>query len=189
MVTGLGLSSEKIDIYIDNCMIYWRKDAKLLECKFSKKPRYRPEERGRNRVPYQRMWYLPISDRLKRLYQSEKTAAAMRWHDEHTQKEGEINHPSDAKAWKHLNSVHKYFASNLRNVYLGLCTDGFSPFGMSRRLYSLWPVILTPYNLPPEMCMEREFLFMSILIHWPKHPKRSLDVFLQPLIEELKELW
>ena len=106
-----------------------------------------------------------------------------------TQKEGEINHPSDAKAWKHLNSVYPDFASNPRNVYLGLCTDGFSPFGMSGRQYSLWPVFLTPYNLPPEMCMEKELLFMSILIPGPKHPKRSLDVFLQPLIEELKELW
>ena len=37
--------------------------------------------------------------------------------------------------------------------------------------------------------MEREFLFMSILIHGSKHPKRSLDVILQTSIEELKELW
>ncbi|KAL0683331.1 hypothetical protein Bca4012_050179 [Brassica carinata] len=52
---------------------------------------------------------------------------------------------------------------------------------MSGRQYSLWPVILTPYNLPPDMCMEQEFLFLTILIPGPKHPKRSLDVFLQPL--------
>ena len=37
--------------------------------------------------------------------------------------------------------------------------------------------------------MEREFLFMSILILGPKHLNWSLDVFLQPLIEELNELW
>ncbi|XP_048617051.1 uncharacterized protein LOC106405520 [Brassica napus] len=100
-----------------------------------------------------------------------------------------INHPSDAKAWKHLNSVYPDLASNPRNFYLGLCTDGFSPFGMSGRQYSLWPVFLTPYNLPPEMCMGKELLFTSILIPGPKHLKRSLDVFLHPLIEELKELW
>ncbi|CAA7013526.1 unnamed protein product [Microthlaspi erraticum] len=55
--------------------------------------------------------------------------------------------------------------------------------------YSLWPVILTPYNLPPEMCMKQEFMFLTILVPGPKHPKRSLDIFLQPLIEELKDLW
>ncbi|KAL1223467.1 hypothetical protein V5N11_003525 [Cardamine amara subsp. amara] len=135
------------------------------------------------------MWYLPITEKLKRLYQSERTAAAMRWHGEHLQTDGEICHPSDAKAWKHFKTVHSAFARNIRNVYLGLCTDGFSPFGISGRQYSLWPVIVTPYNLPPGMCMEKEFLFLSILVPGPKHPKKSLDVFLQPLIHELKELW
>ena len=101
LVTSLGLPSEKIDVCIDNCIIYWRKSSGLLECKFCKKPRYKPERRGRNRIPYELMWYLPITDRLNRLYQSQKTAAAMRWHAEYTQKEGEMNHPSDAKALKH----------------------------------------------------------------------------------------
>ena len=60
---------------------------------------------------------------------------------------------------------------------------------MSGRQYSLWPVIVTPYNLPPFMCMQREFLSLSILVSSPKHPKRSLDVILQPLIYELHQLW
>ncbi|XP_020886399.1 uncharacterized protein LOC110229805 [Arabidopsis lyrata subsp. lyrata] len=55
--------------------------------------------------------------------------------------------------------------------------------------YSLWPVILTPYNLPPDMCMNSEYLFLTILNSGPNHPRASHDVFLQPLIEELKELW
>ena len=188
LVAGLGLPSEMIDVCIDNRMIYWKDDEKLTECRFCQKPRYQ-ETTGRNPVPYKRMWYLPITDRLKRLYHSERTAASMRWHAQHSVKDGEITHPSDAKAWKHFQTVYSDFASEFRNVYLGLCTDGFSPFGMSGRQYSLCPVILTPYNLPPEMCMQREFLFLSILVPGPKHPKRALDVFLQPLIHELKMLW
>ncbi|CAA7034269.1 unnamed protein product [Microthlaspi erraticum] len=39
------------------------------------------------------------------------------------------------------------------------------------------------------MCMKTEFLFLTILNSGPKHPRASLDVFLRPLIEELKELW
>ena len=112
----------------------------------------------------------------------------MRWHAEHST-DGEIRHPSDAKAWKHFQSKYPDFAYERRNVYLGLCTDGFSPFGKSGRQYSLWPVILTPYNLPPNLCLRREFLFLSILVPGPEHPKRSLDVFLQPLIYELQQLW
>ena len=30
---------------------------------------------------------------------------------------------------------------------------------------------------------------MSLLIPWPRSPGREIDVYLQPLIEELKELW
>jgi len=100
-----------------------------------------------------------------------------------------MTHPSDARVWRHFNKVHPEFASNSQNMYLGLCTDGFSPFGMSGRQYSLWPIFLTPYNLPPEMCMQRELLFLTILIPGSNHPKKSLDIFLQPLIKELKDLW
>ena len=97
-------------------------------------------------------------------------------------------HPSDAAEWKHFQDIHSQFAEEPRNVYLGLCTDGFNPFGMSRN-HSLWPVILTPYNLPPDMCMNTEYLFLTILNSGPNHPRASLDIFLKPLIEELKELW
>ena len=113
----------------------------------------------------------------------------MRWHAEHTSNPGEMCHPSDGEAWKHFNKVFPTFATKPRNVYLGLCTDGFSPFGMSGHNYSLWPVIMTPYNVSPEMCMKQELMFLTILVPGPNHPKRSLDIFLQPLIEELKDLW
>ncbi|XP_013594978.1 PREDICTED: uncharacterized protein LOC106303189 [Brassica oleracea var. oleracea] len=48
---------------------------------------------------------------------------------------------------------------------------------------------MTPYNLPPEMCMKQEYMFLTVLVPGPNHPKRSLDIFLQPLIDELKDLW
>ncbi|XP_024014993.1 uncharacterized protein LOC112088874 [Eutrema salsugineum] len=187
LVSGLGLPYQMIDVCIDNCMIYWNSDANYLAYRFCGKPRYQ-NTGGRVRVPFKRMWYLPLTDRLKRLYQSKRTARSMRWHHEHS-KEGEISHPSDAEAWQHFQTVYPSFASESRNVYLGLCTDGFNPFGKHGRQYSLWPVIVTPYNLPPSLCMKREFLFLTVLVPGPEHPKRSLDVFLQPLIHELQYLW
>ena len=58
-------------------------------------------------------------------------------HAKYVQTDGEVTHPSDAKAWKHVNTVHR----NICNVYLGLCIDGISPFGMSGPQYSVWPII------------------------------------------------
>ena len=95
---SLGLPSEMIDVCIDNCMSYWKDDEKLEECRFCKKPLFKRQGRGRNMVLCQRMWYLPITDMLKRLYTSERSAAAMRWHAEHVQRDGEIAHPLDARA-------------------------------------------------------------------------------------------
>ena len=50
-------------------------------------------------------------------------------------------------------------------------------------------MIVTPYNLPPWMCMKDEYMFLSIIVLGPKNPKGKLDVFLQHLIMELKTLW
>ncbi|KAA0042917.1 putative transposase [Cucumis melo var. makuwa] len=66
---------------------------------------------------------------------------------------------------------------------------GFNSFGQMSTSYSMWPVVLLPYNLPPWKCMKEINFFMSLLIPGPKSPGREIDVYLQPLIEELKELW
>ncbi|XP_026452087.1 uncharacterized protein LOC113352488 [Papaver somniferum] len=39
------------------------------------------------------------------------------------------------------------------------------------------------------MCMKREFCMLCLLISGPREPGKDIDVYLQPLIEELKELW
>ena len=62
-----------------------------------------------------------------------------------------------------------------------------NPFGMSNN-HSLWPVMLTPYNIPRSKCMNTEYLFLTILNSRPNQPLASLDIFLKPLIAELKEL-
>ncbi|XP_042964558.1 uncharacterized protein LOC122298763 [Carya illinoinensis] len=57
------------------------------------------------------------------------------------------------------------------------------------RPYSIWPVLLVPYNLPPWACMKDPYTMLSLLIPGPKSPGNDIDVFLCPLLDELKELW
>ena len=52
--------------------------------------------------------------------------------------------------------------------------------------YSMWPVVLIPYNFSPWKCMKESKFFMSLLIPGPKSPGKEISVYLQPLIEELK---
>lgn len=113
----------------------------------------------------------------------------MCWHATGRPNDGHLRHPADSRAWKHLDSKFPSFGLEMRNVRLGLATDGFNPFGHMSTSHSTWPVLLTVYNLPPWLCMKRQFIFMSLLIPGPQGPGNDIDVFLEPLIDELRELW
>ncbi|XP_027187904.2 uncharacterized protein [Cicer arietinum] len=192
LVAGLGLSKIKIDCCIDGCMLYYKDDINLKECKFCNGPRYKANnvhKRHSKDVPRKRLHYLPLTPRLQRLYASPRSAEHMRWHFENRREEGVLCHPSDGEAWKHFDQVYPGFASEPRNVRLGLCADGFTPFSQSATPYSCWPVIVTPYNLPPELCMMTPYMFLSLIIPGPHSPKGKIDVYLQPLIDELQQLW
>ena len=103
---------------------------------------------------------------------------------------GMMQHPVDGEAWQKFDSgKYSEFANEPRNVRLGLAADGFNPFGNLSQTYSMWPVILTTYNLPPWLCMKETTLMLTLLIPGPKSPAKDIDVYLKPLIDDLKELW
>ena len=135
------------------------------------------------------MYYFPLKDRLLSLYSSKGIANEMRWHAKHVVEDDVMQHPSDSIAWKHFNDVHLDFSIEVGNVKLGLCIDGFQPFGQSRQQYSCWPIVVTMYNLPPWLCMKDTSMFLIILVPGPRNLKDKLDVYLQPLIHELNLLW
>lgn len=53
----------------------------------------------------------------------------------------------------------------------------------------MWFWLLEPYNLPPWKMMKCSFMIMSLLIDDPKAPRKDRDVYLRPLISELKDFW
>ena len=74
----------------------------------------------------------------------------------------------------------------LDSVYVHMI---FNLFGGRSTPYSCWLVFVTPYNLPPSLCMKRQNLFLSLLIPDPTSLGQNLDVYLRSLIDELKILW
>ena len=55
--------------------------------------------------------------------------------------------------------------------------------------YSMWPVFVVPYNMPPWVCMEESNFMMALLILGSNSPSKDFDVFMEPLVEELMDLW
>ncbi|WVZ20245.1 hypothetical protein V8G54_007567 [Vigna mungo] len=164
-LSKLGLQSQRIDCCVDGCMLFYdneygKNDGALLECKFCGKARYQPRN----------------------------TRASTKKQNRSTN--GVLRHLCDGEAWKHFDRVYPDFSIEPRNVRLGLCSDGFNPYVQASNIpYSCWPVIVTPYNLPPEICMSEPYMFLTCLIPGPFNPKVAIDVYLEPLIDELKKLW
>jgi hypothetical protein len=141
-------------------------------------------------IAYKQLCYMSLTPRLKQLFISKNTAMHMRWH-----KEGECEnnnvmvHPSDGEVCKALDNFDPDFARDAKNVRIGLATDGFTPFTESVTSYSCWLVFTVPYNLPLTLCMKYEHMFLCLIIPGLDNPRPQLNVMMQPLIEELKQLW
>ncbi|XP_058006773.1 uncharacterized protein LOC110657485 [Hevea brasiliensis] len=137
VIQDLGLSYKKIDACVNNCMLYWKEDERLDFCKICGYSRWKTDK-----------------------YNGEdKTASLMRWHKDKRVDDGVMRHPADSMAWISFDKLHPNFASDSRNVRLGLASDGFQPFANLKMPYS------------------------------PEGPGDAIDIYLQPLVEELRELW
>lgn len=201
-IGGLGLDYQKMHACVNDCILFRKEYANLDVCPTCGesrwiKPRHNtggldiPEQskRQRGKLPVKVLRYFPLTSRLQRLFMSPKTASSMTWHHTRRLKDGILRHPADTDAWKKLDSVLPAFGEDPRNVRLGLATDGFDPYSDKSHPYSMWPVVLIPYNVPPEVCLKDTNYVLSMLIPGPKAPVNDIDVYLQPLIEELNELW
>ncbi|WVZ75536.1 hypothetical protein U9M48_023579 [Paspalum notatum var. saurae] len=193
----LGLRYQKIDACHNDCMLYWKDDINAESCKVCKRSRWKKNKHSGEdilsakgkKIAEKTMRYFPIKKRLQRLYVCRKTASSCTWHKHARVDDGVMRHPADSKAWKHFDEIHPLFASEPRNVRLCLAGDGFQPFTTMRTSYSIWPIFLVPLNLPPWMCSKQQNVFLSMVISGPEGPGDAIDIYLQPLIEELLELW
>ena len=120
-------------------------------------------------VPHKVLCYFLLTPCLKRLYGCRHTAKEMRWHYiDRPNEEGVLHHPANGKAWKDFDCNFLAFANEPRNVKFGLAANSFNPFGNMSLSYSMWPVVLTAYNLPPWLCMKDSYFMLTLLIWVPK---------------------
>ncbi|CAJ2651882.1 unnamed protein product [Trifolium pratense] len=139
--------------------------------------------------PAKVVWYLPIIPRFKRLFANANDAKNLRWHVEERKCDGQIRHVADSLQWKKIDSFFPNFGKESRNLRLGLATDGMNPFGNQSTNHSSWPVLLMIYNLSHWLCMKRKYIMLSMMISGPRQPGNYIDVYLSPLIDDLRVLW
>nr|GEZ50530.1 hypothetical protein [Tanacetum cinerariifolium] len=155
---GLEEEDEMVAVLIEEVMSSGGlcDDNKDLDfCPLCNTSRWKDSNTTGKKVPKKVLRYFPIIPRLQCLYKSSHTAKEMIWHAIGKCTEpGKMQHPVDGRAWKNFDTKYPNFAKEPRNVRLGLAADGFNSFGNFSQAYSMWPVILTTYNLPPWLALE-----------------------------------
>ncbi|KAG8485489.1 hypothetical protein CXB51_021293 [Gossypium anomalum] len=136
-ISALNLGYVKIDACPNDCMLYWGDASKKINCDVCKSSRW----------------------------QSSSELVA----DE--QVDGSCRRPKPAKPMvlPGMRLIRGFlilpdFASDPRNVRLGLASDGFNPFRTMSTSHSTWPVLLIPYNLEPWACMKQSSMILSMVI-------------------------
>ncbi|XP_071912427.1 uncharacterized protein [Coffea arabica] len=193
LMNTLGLGYEKINACPNDCSLYWGSAKKRTSCETCNKLRWVASENDptgeKRKISQKVLWHFPLKARLQRLFMSSKIASQMRWHEEKRTKDGCMRHLADSPAWQTFDHLHPEFAKDCRNVRFGLASDGFNPFNNMSSTHSTWPVVLIPYNLPLWMCMKQPYFMLSLLIPGPSSFGNNIDIYLQPLVKELTELW
>ncbi|KAL3639233.1 hypothetical protein CASFOL_017140 [Castilleja foliolosa] len=178
----LGLGYKKIHACPNDYVLYRKKIKDLHECPICGVSRYKKSDddvvsydASTKKPPAKVLWYLPIIPRFKRLFASPTEAKNLRWHSDERIDDGQLRHPADSPQWKKMDQLYPSFGNELRNLRLGLCTDGMNPYGNLSSQHSAWPVLLVIYNLSPLMCMKRKYIMLSMMISGPKQPGNDID--------------
>jgi hypothetical protein len=78
--------------------------------------------------------------------------------------------------------------TNLSINRFGLAIDGVCPFSFLSSNYSVWPVGLIVYNIPPWMSVRKEHLMLTLIVPG-KQQVKNMDVYIAPFIDEMQLLW
>ena len=195
MICTIGLEIEKIHVCSNDCILYRGDKYKDLDaCTRCKAPHYKQgpsNEVSKTRAgPVKVILYFSIAPQVHRLFANAKSAKLLRWHGEERKKDTMMRHPANGKDWRTINTIfYKNIGGEVRHLWFALSTDGMNPFDQVRSNHSTWPMMLCIYNHPPWVCMKRSYIQMPLLIQGPRQHGNDIDVFLEPVIDELVEMF
>ena len=183
----IGLTLKSIHVCGRGCIMFWEETTNLECCSKCGDSRYIP---GSTSIPVKVMRWFPLIPGLQKMYKCSELSTLMKWHAAHKSPCGLVRSVVDSKAWAHVSLLDPTFHLESKNIHLGLALDGMNPFLVMSLRYSMWPILLSNYNLPLWLTTKRIFVMMSILIPGRESCKSSnINVYLEPLVKKLQSLW
>ena len=115
------------------------------------------------------------------------------WHEQAQIDDGIISSIYDGYIWKEFFNVTETplinysFSANKYSFGLALNIDWFQPY--THTTSSVGVMYITVLNLPRFLRYKRENVILIGLIPGPHEPKKDINSFLKPLVDELQEFW
>jgi hypothetical protein len=155
------LIRERIHACKKDCCIFYGELENAERCPKCGESRYEDPIR---RIPWKQMSYFPIIPGIHALFQSRERAQLMSWHHGSERTDGFGRVLADCRAWKQFDDLYPWFRRDPRNLRLGLSLDGISHFSQRASTWTMWPIFLVNYNIPPWLAFKPENIFLSMIL-------------------------
>jgi hypothetical protein len=80
------------------------------------------------------------------------------------------------------------FKNEVRSLRLSIAMDSINPYSLQNTNYSVWLVVVINNNIPPWLSVKNEHLMLALIVPG-RIQVHNMHVYVQPLIDELKESW
>jgi Transposase family tnp2 len=170
-----GVETVALDCCVKSCIAFTGRYSDLQACPHCNGPRLNPS--GRPRKTYNIMLITP------RLNPERSELLRYRARLQGVDIEEELRDIFDGYRYKELRDNGLFHGK--RDVALGMSTDGFQIF--QQKTHDCWPIALTNLNLPPDVRVKNENIFLYSIIPGPRQPL-DINSFLYPLVDELLDL-
>ncbi|XP_024170917.1 uncharacterized protein LOC112177003 [Rosa chinensis] len=129
LLNAFDLGYEKIHACVRDCCLFRKELEHADKCPKCGSSCWKVDKRTQKiqeGVPAKVLRYFPIIPRFRRMFKSVEKAEQLRWHHTHKSQDGIMHHLVDSLAWKSIDSNWPSFASDPRNLRLGLSSDVLS---------------------------------------------------------------
>ena len=80
------------------------------------------------------------------------------------------------------------FKDKIQSLRLSIAMDGVNPYSLQNTNYFVWPLVVINNNIPPWFSVKNEQLRFALIVP-DRRQVKNMDIYLQPLVDELKALW
>lgn len=141
------------------------------------------------------MYILEIKSLISLLFSRKESVELLMYHRRWCQEDDVISDVMDSHLWDYLKRHEPSVMEHSRNLFFALSTDGTLvkdcavQLDGTRGQYSVWPIVLVCYNLPPWLRYLFGFLFVVGLVDRPQPGPIGVMCALEVIVDQFLDLY